>query len=318
MPNAFYAIGEALIDFIPTERDQLLKDVNGFMPQVGGAPCNVAAAVQKLTGRSHLVTQLGQDAFGDRIVETLAELGVNTQWIERTTAANTALAFVSLTASGERDFSFYRKPSADMLYDSAHIQRLPLASGDMIHFCSVALVDSPMKEAHEALLAKAHEVGATVVFDPNVRLPLWDDYQAYQQTIQAFIPHADIVKVSDEELGFITQIEEEQQALQSLFQGRVKAVIYTQGGDGASLIFADGTTYTACPTAVDVVDTTGAGDAFIGAVIAELMQSVEPIETLKKEGQAILTFANQVAGHVVQQYGALTSLPTREILDNNV
>lgn len=315
MTKAFYAIGEALIDFIPTERDQLLKDVNGFMPQVGGAPCNVAAAVQKLTGHSHLITQLGNDAFGDRIVETLAQLNVDTQWIERTDVANTALAFVSLTASGERDFSFYRKPSADMLYDPAHIARIPLRKGDMIHFCSVALVDSPMKEAHEALLAKAHEVGATVVFDPNVRLPLWEDHQAYQQTIQSFIPYADIVKISDEELSFITQISDEQQALQSLFQGRVKAVIYTQGGEGASLIFEDGTTYTARPNAVDVVDTTGAGDAFIGAVIAELMQATtQPIETLKTEGQAILAFANDVAGHVVQQYGALSSLPTREEL----
>ncbi|MGV3042306.1 carbohydrate kinase family protein [Staphylococcus rostri] len=314
MTNAFYAIGEALIDFIPTERDQLLKDVNGFMPQVGGAPCNVAAAVQKLTGRSHLITQLGTDAFGDRIVETLKELDVDTQWIERTSSANTALAFVSLTASGERDFSFYRKPSADMLYEPGHIQRIPLASGDMIHFCSVALVDSPMKEAHEALLAKAHEVGATVVFDPNVRLPLWDDHEAYQQTIQAFIPHADIVKISDEELTFITRIEDEQRALQSLFQGRVKAVIYTQGSAGASLIFEDGTTFTARPNPVEAVDTTGAGDAFIGALIAELMTSEQPIETLKTDGQAILTFANQVAGHVVQQYGALSSLPTREDL----
>lgn len=315
MSKAFYAIGEALIDFIPTERDQLLKDVNGFMPQVGGAPCNVAAAVQKLAGNSQLITQLGQDAFGDRIVETLEDLHVGTQWISRTSEANTALAFVSLTASGERDFSFYRKPSADMLYSADNIAKIPLKDEDMIHFCSVALVESPMRDAHEALLEKAHEVGATVVFDPNVRLPLWEDHQAYQQTIQSFIPRAHIVKISDEELTFITQIEDEERALQSLFQGQVEAVIYTQGGEGASLIFKDGATFTSRPNPIEVVDTTGAGDAFIGAVIAELMTSTDkPIATLKAHGEQILTFANQVAGHVVQKYGALSSLPTREEL----
>lgn len=315
MSKAFYAIGEALIDFIPTERDQLLKNVDGFMPQVGGAPCNVAAAVQKLAGNSQLITQLGQDAFGDRIVDALEELHVGTQWITRTSEANTALAFVSLTASGERDFSFYRKPSADMLYAADNITDIPLKQEDMVHFCSVALVESPMKHAHEALLEKAHEVGATVVFDPNVRLPLWDDHQAYQETIKSFIPHANIIKISDEELTFITQIEDETRALQSLFKGRVEAVIYTQGGEGASLIFKDGTTFTSRPKPIEVVDTTGAGDAFIGAVIAELMQSTDqPIETLRTQGAQILTFANDVAGHVVQKYGALSSLPTRQNL----
>ncbi|AVQ33464.1 carbohydrate kinase [Staphylococcus muscae] len=315
MSKAFYAIGEALIDFIPTERDQLLKNVDGFMPQVGGAPCNVAAAVQKLAGNSQLITQLGQDAFGDRIVDALEELHVGTQWITRTSEANTALAFVSLTTSGERDFSFYRKPSADMLYAADNITDIPLKQEDMVHFCSVALVESPMKQAHEALLEKAHKVGATVVFDPNVRLPLWDDHQAYQETIQSFIPHANIIKISDEELTFITKIEDETRALQSLFKGRVEAVIYTQGGEGASLIFKDGTTFTSRPKPIEVVDTTGAGDAFIGAVIAELMQSTDqPIETLRTQGAQILTFANDVAGHVVQKYGALSSLPTRQNL----
>ncbi|QLK86458.1 carbohydrate kinase [Staphylococcus sp. 17KM0847] len=315
MNKAFYAIGEALIDFIPKDRDRLLKEVNGFEPQVGGAPCNVAAAVQKLAGHSHLITQLGEDAFGDRIVETLEQIEVNSQFIQRTSSANTALAFVSLTADGERDFSFYRKPSADMLYDPEHIQTIPISSDDIIHFCSVALVESPMKAAHEALIEKARREGATVVFDPNVRLPLWDDHELYQQTIQTFIKQADIVKISDEELEFITQISDEAEAIQSLFQGHVKAVIYTEGSKGARLILQDGTIFSAQPQPVVAIDTTGAGDAFIGAVIAQLMRhETQPLETLKVHGEEILSFANKVAGHVVQKYGALTSLPTYEEL----
>ena len=110
------AIGEALIDFIPNQKDSKLKDVEGFTRQVGGAPCNVACTTTKLGGQAAMITQLGNDAFGDLIVETISNIGVSTNYIRRTDEANTALAFVSLTKEGERDFSFYRKPSADMLY----------------------------------------------------------------------------------------------------------------------------------------------------------------------------------------------------------
>ena len=111
-----FAIGEALIDFIPHVTNSELKDVEQFSRQVGGAPCNVAATVSKLGGQSEMVTQLGQDAFGDIIVETIERIGVGVDYIQRTNKANTALAFVSLKEDGQRDFSFYRKSSADMLY----------------------------------------------------------------------------------------------------------------------------------------------------------------------------------------------------------
>ncbi|EHT1785635.1 carbohydrate kinase [Staphylococcus pseudintermedius] len=311
----FYAIGEALIDFIPTQRETSLKDVTGFEPQVGGAPCNVATAVQKLGGNSHLITQVGEDAFGDKIIETLQTVEVDTSHILTTKEANTALAFVSLSNDGERDFSFYRKPSADMLYESENIDTIELQQGDLVHFCSVALVDSPMKRAHVKLLDKAEQVGATVVFDPNVRLPLWDDHDVYYETLQAFLPRAHVVKVSDEELSFVTRQNDEAEALKSLFVGNVQAVIYTKGSRGASLIFEDGSTIEVPTPPAQVVDTTGAGDAFIGAISAKLCQSEQqPIETLRQHGRDILKFAHQVSGRVVSQYGAISSLPTLEEL----
>ncbi|MBA9941819.1 carbohydrate kinase, partial [Ralstonia insidiosa] len=234
-----FAIGEALIDFIPNVTHSKLKDVEQFSRQVGGAPCNVAATVSKLGGKSEMITQLGNDAFGDIIVETIEQLGVGTQYIKRTNKANTALAFVSLQDDGQRDFSFYRKPSADMLYQPENIDDIQIFQDDILHFCSVDLIESDMKNAHEKMIEKFESVGGTIVFDPNVRLPLWEDKLECQRTINAFIPKAHIVKISDEELLFITGKRNEDEAIQSLFRGRVNVVIYTQGAQGATIYTKD-------------------------------------------------------------------------------
>ncbi|PTH95962.1 carbohydrate kinase, partial [Staphylococcus shinii] len=308
------AIGEALIDFIPSTTDSKLKDVEMFSRQVGGAPCNVACTATKLGGNAEMITQLGQDAFGDLIVETLDNLGVGTQYLKRTNEANTALAFVSLTKEGERDFSFYRKPSADMLYSIDAVSAIDVNENDVLHFCSVDLVESPMKYAHKKLIEKVTHVGGTIVFDPNVRLPLWKNEADCKSAIHEFIPLAHIVKISDEELEFVTGITDENQAIQWLFQGNVDAVIYTKGADGATVYFKDGNEISQQGFKVKAIDTTGAGDAFIGALISKLLisDSTDLIAVLKNEGKAILEFSNYVAATVTTKYGAISSIPTLE------
>ncbi|WP_210130274.1 carbohydrate kinase [Staphylococcus sp. GDX8P54P] len=309
-----YGIGEALIDFIPNVKNSELKDVEQFSRQVGGAPANVVSVARKMGASTEMVTQLGNDAFGDIIVETLSNLGVGTQFIRRTDVANTALAFVSLKEDGQRDFSFYRKPSADMLYKADYLDEISINPNDILHFCSVDLVESDMKEAHQAMIDKFKSANGTIVFDPNVRLPLWHSAEACKETIQAFIPKANIIKVSDEELEFITGEVDEESAIQSLFQGSVVAVIYTQGPNGASIILKDGTKIYHEGFKVKAVDTTGAGDAFIGAAISRILLSdeVNMTKLLKEEGQAILQFSNFVAAKVTTKYGAIESIPTLE------
>ncbi|MCQ9279305.1 carbohydrate kinase family protein [Staphylococcus borealis] len=309
-----YGIGEALIDFIPNVKNSELKDVEQFSRQVGGAPANVVSVARKMGASTEMVTQLGNDAFGDIIVETLSDLGVGTQFIRRTDVANTALAFVSLKEDGQRDFSFYRKPSADMLYKADYLDEISINPNDILHFCSVDLVESDMKEAHKAMIDKFKSANGTIVFDPNVRLPLWHSAEACKETIQAFIPKANIIKVSDEELEFITGEADEESAIQSLFQGSVVAVIYTQGPNGASIILKDGTKIYHEGFKVKAVDTTGAGDAFIGAAISRILLSdeVNMTKLLKEEGQAILQFSNFVAAKVTTKYGAIESIPTLE------
>ena len=309
-----YGIGEALIDFIPNVKNSELKDVEQFSRQVGGAPANVVSVARKMGASTEMVTQLGNDAFGDIIVETLKNIGVGTQFIKRTDEANTALAFVSLKEDGQRDFSFYRKPSADMLYKADYLDEISINPNDILHFCSVDLVESDMKEAHQAMIDKFKSANGTIVFDPNVRLPLWHSAEACKETIQAFIPKANIIKVSDEELEFITGEADEESAIQSLFQGSVVAVIYTQGPNGASIILKDGTKIYHEGFKVKAVDTTGAGDAFIGAAISRILLSdeVNMTKLLKEEGQAILQFSNFVAAKVTTKYGAIESIPTLE------
>lgn len=303
-----YAIGEALIDFIPAERDTSLKEVSGFSPQVGGAPANVASGVAKLGKNAALITQLGHDAFGDKIIELLQDIGVDTKHVYQTNTANTALAFVSLSQAGERDFAFYRKPSADMLLEAQQIEHLQFESTDILHFCSVDLVESPMKQTHIAVIDKMLEANGTVVFDPNLRFPLWESKAALKQTVNDFIEKAHILKISDEELSFITGIEDEAQAIASLFRGNVEIVIYTKGKNGAALYTKEGEVASASGFNVTVQDTTGAGDAFISAMIYQLLGHSR--NDLVNQAEKYLHFANAVAALTTTQYGAIESIPT--------
>lgn len=310
MLKRLYTIGEALIDFIPAEKGKKLKDINGFEPQVGGAPANVAAAHAVLGGESHLLTQLGMDAFGDRILELLESKGVHTDCITRTHEANTGLAFVSLDETGNRDFSFYRNPSADLLYDGSAVSGIDFEKSDLLHFCSVDLVESVMKETHRMVIHRVKEAGGTIIFDPNIRLPLWEDEEACREAVREFMGFADIIKVSDEELEFITGIEDESAALSALFTGDAEAVIYTKGPLGSEIRFREGGRCEHPGFKVETVDTTGAGDAFIGAVLHKLSSDpASALEILRENGPEVLRFANAVGALSTSKKGAITSIP---------
>lgn len=310
-----YSIGEVLIDFIPLQKGAALKDVAAFERAPGGAPANVAAAVAKFGQEASMITKLGSDAFGDYLMEKLEEAGVQTDKILRTKEANTGLAFVSLKENGERDFSFYRKPSADLLFQEEEICPEWFQAGDVLHFCSVDLVESPMKQAHKRAISLVKENGGLISFDPNVRLPLWDQAEDCRTAILEFLPEAHIVKISDEELEFITGIGEVEEAVQSLFTGDVQVVVYTKGADGADLYVKDGSKWESTGYKVETKDTTGAGDAFIGGLLFKLLEAkVNPgniVEILKMKHKEILTFANASGALTTTGKGAITALPDK-------
>ena len=313
MEKKLYAIGEALIDFIPQESGRPMKDVLGFCPKVGGAPANVCGAFTRLGGKSEMITQLGDDPFGDKIEEALEENGIGTSHVLRTKEANTSLAFVALKEDGNREFSFYRKPGADMLFSKEKVEADWFKDAYALHFCSVSLGDFPMKEAHKKAIEAATEAGAIISFDPNLRFALWENPEDLKKAVLEFLPLAHVLKLSDEELYFLTGEDSIEAAKEKLFVGNVCLLIYTRGADGAEC-------YTKKAKAqskgekVKAVDTTGAGDAFIGSFLYQLYAdsvTETDLPELTSDKMAVyLDFSNRYCAKSVQKAGAIASYPT--------
>ncbi|WP_155592997.1 carbohydrate kinase family protein [Lysinibacillus cavernae] len=310
--SKLFTIGELLIDFTPTQQHGSLANIEHFTKHAGGAPANVAAVCAKLGQQSALLTQVGQDAFGDFLIKTLQQVGVDTHYIRQTTEGETSLAFVALSETGERDFQFYRRQAADLLYKQEYLPSQLLTEKDIIHFCSVNLIESPMKQAHIAFIEQAHQAGCLVSFDPNVRLPLWQDEIACRETILAFLPKAHIVKLSEEELLFLTALEDEHLAVQTLFKEHVAIIIITHGAGGATL-YAKNSHIKVAADMVQTVDTTGAGDAFIGAILSQFLQHQLTVDQLvafcEQHAKSLLSFANRYAGISTTKHGAIPSYP---------
>lgn len=304
------AIGELLIDFVPQQKGCSLDEVTHFERVMGGAPANVAVAVARLGGRAAMISQVGEDAFGTHILKVLRAYGVDTTHVFRIGRANTGLAFVSLDETGNREFSFFRNPSADLFLDGEQI------TGDMfdgcaaLHFCSVDLVDWPVKAAHRRAIELARRAGAIISFDPNVRLPLWDSPEACRAAIREFAPAADLIKLSDDEVEFVTGSADEREAAQKLLEMGCSMVLITRGlnGSAAYTSSAEGFAET---LRVPVTDTTGAGDSFIGSLLYQLVR-----DEMTRDGLAALTgqqltdylaFSARYAALTVQRKGAVMS-----------
>ncbi len=318
------AIGEALIDFIPQKKGCRLKEVPGFTRVCGGAPANVSAAAALLGGKSRVITKLGKDAFGDYIIDTLNSAGVDTKAVLRTGKANTALAFVSLAADGNRDFSFYRNPSADMLLEASEVTEEMLEDTGILHFCSVDLIEAPVKYAHIKAIELAKAQNAIISFDPNLRLNLWDSAETCVKTVKEFIKYADILKISDEELELITGEADIEKAAPSLFSQGVKLVLYTMGGDGAMILTPDKKVSVKSPK-IEVKDTTGAGDCIIGSFLYALSAMEAEKDSLlslsEEKLYEALNFANCCSSLSVTKSGAIASYSTlpeiREFMSEN-
>src|SRR5690625_384834 len=301
--------GELLIDFIPKEKGVSLKDVKNFIKHPRGAPANVAVAAKKNGSDATFVGKVGNDSFGEFLINSLNSYNLDTNYILKTNEANTSLAFVSLDKDGERDFVFYRNPGADQLY---YDNELPtnLLKGSIFHFCSVNLDDYPTKYAHIKAIDIVRKSKGFVSFDPNLRFSLWNDLNKYKETIIEFIPKADLLKVSDDELEFITGIKEEEKAINSLFVGHVKYIILTMGNKGSKLFIKNNGTFYEKTINVNVVDTTGAGDAFIGTFLSELNKN----NLILNENNAnqVLKISNITAALTTTNQGGMNAIPTYE------
>ena len=311
MKNTLFAIGEALIDFIPSETGCDFGNVKSFSPKVGGAPANVLGAFAKLGGKTQLITQLGNDPFGDKIVNELAGFNIGLDNVLLTDRANTALAFVSLANDGNRTFSFYRNPSADMLYNAENIREEMFEDCYALHFCSVSLGNFPMKEAHKKAIELAKKQGAIISFDPNIRFPLWNDKRKLKEAIDEFLSSSDIIKISDEEIEFITGTNDIEKGSKMLLEN-AKIVLCTCGAEGAYAFTKNAGVYVPSKK-VKAVDTTGAGDAFNGSFLYNLYRNGYERDMLDKiskdELNQFVKASNDYCGMSVQRQGAIESYP---------
>jgi len=288
-------IGEALIDFIPCQNGSLAQ-VKAFEKCPGGAPANVSAAAAKLGAESMLITKLGKDGFGDFLADEIQKAGIDCRAILRTDEANTGLAFVSDSGSSDVEYLFYRAPAADMLLSAEDIREEWFEPGDILHFCSVALVDAPCRGAHDRAIEIARAKDCIISFDVNLRPPLWKDLNDLKEVVLRYIPKADIVKVNDDELAFLGEIQ-------------APHLLVTLGKDGARYL-GGGTDTQVNGFDVPIVNTTGAGDTFIGTFLAHCTHG---LDFLKNETQRadVLRFCNAAAAIMVGRAGALGVMPSK-------
>jgi fructokinase len=296
-------LGELLIDFVALESGVTVGEASGFIKAPGGAPANVAVAAARLGHQSAFLTQLGDDPFGDYLKGVLDEAGVNTQGVLFTREANTALAFVSLRKDGDRSFSFYRNPSADMLMRAEDLPMGMIDSQRIFHFGSITMISEPSRSATLAAAERARDKGLIISYDPNLRLALWESEVAAREGMMLGLAYAHIVKISEEELVFLTGGED---AL-SLWQPHMKLLAVTRGAGGATLYTADQVVSSPGFT-VHSVDTTGAGDAFVAGLLSGLL---EHGEFFADHLDVIARFANAVGAITTTQKGAIPALPTR-------
>ncbi|GCE03458.1 PfkB family carbohydrate kinase [Dictyobacter aurantiacus] len=299
--------GELLIDFVATEAGMTLAEASLFQKVPGGAPANVVVGLARLGRRVGFLGQVGEDEFGHCLVDTLHRDGVDVSAVRFSEQARTALAFVSLLEQGERDFMFYRHPSADMLWRPEDVARSYVERARIVHYGSISLIHEPSRSATLTVLQYARESGALISYDPNLRLPLWPSAEAAKTRILEGWQHAELVKVSEEELLFLTGEQSLERAARALWHERLRLLVVTQGKVGA-IYFTPTTSGHVAGFAVAAKDTTGAGDGFVSGLLHGLLMA-----DLNLERSAIeyaLSIGNAVGGLVTTRIGAMSALPS--------
>lgn len=315
------SFGEALVDLLSNNISENGGKEQGNAPESfakfpGGAPANVAAAVSRLGGNAFFAGMLGDDMFGDFIAYSLAEEGVNLDFLSRTNEAKTGLAFVSLDAQRERTFEFYRHPSADMLFTAEHFPKHCFDGNGLFHFCSNTLTSDGLYSATLAGLQRAKDSQWLLSFDVNLRVNLWADINQALPAIWECFKYADLVKMSMEELDFVAGDAAHVETLGKIMAAGARLIVITDGGNPLRYFCAENSGEMT-PIKVQMVDATAAGDAFMGGLLFSLAeQNITPNslgELLANQValEASIRFASACGAHAVQREGAISSLPNR-------
>lgn len=304
------AIGEVLIDLTQNGTDAL--GVGQYAANPGGAPANLAVAAARLGAETAFVGKVGADAFGSYLRRVLEENGVDTTGLLTDPREHTTVAVVSVDGAGERSFSFYRNPSADVNLRGEEIPAQLLRDTRVLHFGSVSLTAEPARSATLYAARAARENGCLVSYDPNYRASLWSSREEAIAQMKAALPLCDILKISDEELPLLTGTEDPAEGSRLLAQLGIRLIFVTLGAEGAFYRMGEHTG-SVPGIRVKVGDTNGAGDTFFGAALSLLVR--ERLDSLTPERLAeIAAFANRAASLTTSRHGAIPAMPHLEEL----
>ena len=310
-------IGEILIDLTYSGRE---KGVPVYVANPGGAPANVAVAAARLGADSAFIGKVGNDYYGGFLRETLTENMVDVSGMLTDASAPTTLAVVSLTDSGERSFSFYRRNCADTLLSSGEISLDLLRDTRFLHFGSVSLTDDPARSATLFAAQKAKELGATVTYDPNYRANLWNSEEEAVERMKSVLGFVDILKISDEELPLLTGTDDPEAGTRQLFdEYGISLILLTLGPDGAYYRRGD-ETGRAEGFKVKVADTNGAGDTFFGAFLSRMaaLGIYKPGELSSWQLFESVRTANLAASLTTSRHGAIPAMPDLKELEEKL
>ena len=310
-------LGEVLIDLTQTGTDE--KGTPQFAAFPGGAPANVAVAASRLGAKAGFTGKIGSDAFGAQLRRTLEEDQVDTSFLFETEDVPTTLAIVSVDADGERNFSFYRDPGADTQLTEE--EATAFASGALpfvLHFGSLSFTTEPSRSAALAAVQAAREKGVLISYDPNYRAALWKSETEAIRWMKTPLDMVDILKISDEELLLLTDTDDLEEGSRKLSEYGISLIMITLGSEGVFYRCRAGEDEDdLCGVVpaerVSVCDTNGAGDTFLGAVLAKLT-GVRAIPAQREELETVLTFANRAAALTCSRAGAIPAMPTAEEL----
>jgi fructokinase len=302
------ALGELLIDF--TMVNDAANDTRLFQRNPGGAPANVLAALARLGKQTAFIGKVGQDSFGHFLQEVLEANRIDSTGLVFSEKENTTLAFVELDESGERSFTFYRKPGADFMLTKAEVKTELIENSKIFHFGSISLTHEPAKTTTLLAIESAKKVGAILSFDPNVRLGLWPSEAHARDMIIETMPHADIVKISEEELELLFHTNNLEAGTEQIWQRfGTKLILITLGSKGCFYRCGE-LTGVVQGFQVKTVDTNGAGDAFLGGVLYQIIEKSKPLEQLSQTDlEDIVRFGNATGALATTKKGAIPAMP---------
>ena len=305
------ALGELLVDFTQngvSGQGNLLFEANP-----GGAPANVLAMLRKLGKRCAFIGKVGKDSFGDMLAKTVEEAGIDISGLRRDADIPTTLAVVHTFPGGDRDFSFYRKPGADILLRADELDETLLKDCRIFHFGTLSLTDEPCKSATVKAYELAKAAGALISFDPNLRPPLWKSEADAKAAIEWGLARCDILKISDNEIEFMTgetDFDKGAANLKARFP-QIRLLNVTAGGDGSFSYYGGKRVFVPACKLGGVIETTGAGDTFCASVLNFVLENGLD-ELTEKDMTAMLRFANTAAYIVTTKKGAIRAMPQRE------